>query len=182
MKKLIFIFALGMAFCSSILAESITVTTTVSASADKVGSSDQPGLLFKFDLPEELQKARIDLAYLRFKVETDTTEQTFGLLVRPMLEPWSSGSKLSTVSDSAASPYHVNFGRVSLKSGAGKVEMTQVVKAWQSGELSNLGLLVYPAETEAALKPTNLPAGGVAELEVFYTAPITIKADSTSLK
>ncbi|MCI0405788.1 MAG: hypothetical protein L0209_06915, partial [candidate division Zixibacteria bacterium] len=77
-----------------------------------------------------------------------------------------------SLSDSTASPYHVNFGRLNLKNGAGKIEITQAVKAWQSGELANLGLLVYPdEEKEGSFQLKNLPQGGVAELEIFYTAP-----------
>jgi hypothetical protein len=171
MKKLIFTIAMVLTF-SLVWAESVTITTTTSAAADKVGDVERPGLLFKFELPEELEKARIDLAYLRFKVEADTTQQALGLLVRPMVESWSSGSKLSSLSDSTASPYHVNFGRLSLKNGMGKVEITQAVKAWQSGELPNVGLLVYPDEgKEGSFQLKNLPDGGVGELEIFYTAP-----------
>ncbi len=156
----------------SIWAESVSITTTTSATADKVGEVERPGLLMKFDFPEELQKARIDLAYLRFKVEADSTQQAIGLLVRPMLAPWVSGLKYPLFSDSLASPFHVNFGRLSLKNGSGRVEITQAVKAWQTGELTNLGLLVYPdEEKEGSFQLKNLPQGGVAELEIFYTGP-----------
>ncbi|HXF48021.1 MAG TPA: hypothetical protein VNL73_01175 [Verrucomicrobiae bacterium] len=172
MKKLYLAFAIALMFSGSVWADSIKLTTTTSASADKVGDVTRPGLLFKFELPAELENARIDLAYLRFKVEADTAGQAIGLLVRPMLESWTSGSKLFALSDSTASPYHVNYGRLSLKNGSGKIEMTQTVKAWQTGELSNLGLLVYPDEAkEGSFQLQNLPGGGVAELEIFYTAP-----------
>lgn len=169
MKKLILAIAIVLTF-SAVWAESIKVTTTTTASADKVGDVNRPGLLFKFELPTELQKARVDLAYLRFKVETDSAQQALGLLVRPMLESWASGARLSTLSDSTASHYHVNFGRLNLKDGAGKIEITQAVKAWQTGELANFGFLVYPdEEKEGSFQLKNLPGGGVAELEVFYT-------------
>lgn len=171
MKKLNLAMAIALLFSSGIWADSIKLTTTTSATADKVGEVNRPGLLFKFELPAELEKARIDLAYLRFKVDTDTSQQTIGLLVQPMLESWTSGSKLSALPDSTASRYHVNYGLLSLKNGLGKIEMTQTVKAWQTGELSNLGLLVYPdEEKEGSFQLKNLPDGGVAELEIFYTA------------
>src|SRR3972149_5524385 len=146
MKTLIFALAMVLTF-SVVSAENVTITTTTSATADKVGDIDRPGLLLKFDLPGKLQGAWIDLAYLRFKVEPDSSQPAISLLVRPMTESWTSGSKLSALSDSAAaSPFHVNFGRLNLKDGNGKIEITQAVKAWQSGELTNLGLLVYPDE------------------------------------
>lgn len=184
MKKVVFTYALGLIFCSLTLAESIKVTTTTAASADKVGSVDRPGLLFKFDLPEELEKARIDLAYLRFKVETDTTQEVVGLLVRPMLESWTSGFNLSSLSESTASSYHANFGGLSLKNGTGKIEITQTVKAWQAGDLQNLGLLVNPdEEKEGSFQLKNLPDGGVAELEIFYTPPMVVtEADTANVK
>ena len=156
MKKLALALAIALLFSASVWSDSIKLTATTSATAGKVGDVTRPGLLFKFELPEELEKARIDLAYLRFKVEpvppsgaegADTAQQAVGLLVRPVLESWTSGSKFSNLSDSSAtSPYHANFGRLNIKNGAGKIEITQAVKAWQSGELSNLGLLVYPDE------------------------------------
>lgn len=171
MKKLIFALATVLMF-SFTWAENLTISTTTSATADKVGDVARPGLLFKFELPAELQKARIDLAYLRFKVEMDSAQEIIGLLVRPMLAPWASGLKYPLLTDSLASPFHVNFGRLSLKNGTGKIEMTQTVKAWQMGELANLGLLVYPDEgKEGSFQLKNLPNGGVAELEIFYTAP-----------
>ncbi len=167
MKKLIFVCALSLSLAN---AANLKLTTKVSASADKVGNFDRPGLLFKIDFPAELQSARIDLAYLRFKVEPDTVRKSLGLLVRPMLLPWLSGQRFSGLSDSAASPFHVSFGRLSLKSGSAEIEMTQLLKTWQSAELPNLGVLVYPAAERAnTLQLRNLPTGGVAELEVFYT-------------
>jgi len=170
MKKLLLIAIVGLAIYSSVLANNVKVTTTTSALVDKVGDGNRPGLLFKFDLPAALQNARIDLAYLRFKVETDTTQQTLGLLVRPMLAPWVSGLRLPTLSDSLASPFHVNFGRLNLKNGTGKIEITQAVKAWQTGELQNFGLLVYPdEEKEGYFQLKNWSGGGVSELEIFYT-------------
>ncbi|MCI0405856.1 MAG: hypothetical protein L0Z48_03730 [candidate division Zixibacteria bacterium] len=170
MKKINLAIAVALIFSSPIWAESIKITTTTSATADKVGEVDRPGLLFKFELPEELEGARIDLAYLRFKVEADSAQEAIGLLVRPMVESWSSGSKLASLSGSTASPHHANFGRLSFNSGSGKIEITQAVKAWQSGELPNRGLLVYPdEEKESAFQLKNLPNGGVAELEIFYT-------------
>ena len=87
-----------------------------------------------------------------------------------MLESWATGSKLPSLSDSTASPYHVNYGRLHLKGGTGKIEITQAVKALQTGELQNLGFLVYPSEErKGSFQLKNLPDGGVAELEIFYT-------------
>ncbi|MCI0596914.1 MAG: hypothetical protein L0Z48_10305 [candidate division Zixibacteria bacterium] len=172
MKKVKLAMAVALIYSSTVWADSLKITTTTSATADKVGDVNRPGLLFKFDLPAELEKARIDLAYLRFKVEADTSQQAIGLLVRPMLAPWVSGLNYPLFFDSLASPFHANFGRLNVKDGTGKIEITQAVKAWQTGELANLGLLVYPDEEEqGSLQVKNWPSGGVAELEIFYTAP-----------
>jgi len=177
MKKLI-LSLIGMFSFTICHSANLKLTTTVSAPVDSVGSGDgsaslttgRPGLLFKFELPQELQNAQIDLAYLRFKVQSDTTKKGMALLVRPMLAPWVSGLRMPTMPDSVASPFHVNFGIVSLKSGKAELEITQQVRAWQEGELPNFGFLVYPAvERTNALQVRNLPGGGVAELEVFYT-------------
>ena len=171
MKKLNLAFAIALLVSSAIWAENITITTTTSASADKVGEVTRPGLLFKFALPAELENARIDLAYLRFKVEADSGQEAIGLLIRPMLESWTSGQNLSTLSLSAASPFHANTGRIGYKTGTAKAEVTLTVKTWQKGELPNLGFLIYPTdETTASLQPKNLSGGGIAELEIFYTA------------
>ncbi len=167
MKKLIFVLICSFSLAG---AANLKLTTNVSGSVDKFGASELPALLFKFDFPAELQKARIDLVYLRFNIEADTAKKGAGLLVRPMLENWVSGQKFSALSDSSASAYHVNFGRASLKTGIAEIEVTQLLKAWQAGELPNVGLLVYPAAGKAnALALRNLPTGGVAELEIFYT-------------
>lgn len=172
MKKLIFGITLALLLSSTLWAESVKLTTTVSGSVDKVGDADRPGLLFKFDLPAVLQNARIDVAYLRFQVQTDTSREPLGLLVRPMLAPWTSGVRLAAMSESAASPFHVNFGRVGFNSGTAEVRVTHIFRAWQQGELSNFGILVYPAKTFApAFQLRNLPDGSLAELEVHYTGP-----------
>jgi hypothetical protein len=52
----------------------------------------------------------------------------------------------------------------------GKVRITQLVKAWQNAEIPNFGVLVYPTEEKSdGWQLRNLPEGGVAELEIFYT-------------
>lgn len=154
---------------SSVDSASVKLTTNTTTSVEKFGSKERPGLLLKFELPPELQNARVDLALLQFKVNSDTTQTVTGLFVRPMLAPWASGLNLPTLPDSTASPFHINFGRIGFKEGTAKVEITQAVKVWQTGELPNLGLLIYPAEGKPNLQPKNLPEGGVAELEIFYT-------------
>ncbi|MGH8004310.1 MAG: hypothetical protein ACRECJ_06275 [Limisphaerales bacterium] len=169
MKKLIIAFVLAFGF-STTFGASLKLTTNNSALVEKVGGKDRPGLLLKFELPSELQNARVDLALLRFQVNPDTSKEGLGLLVRPMLAPWISGLNLSALPDSTASPFHVNTGKVGFKTGTAKAEVTLAVKTWQKGELPNLGFLIYPAdETTASLQPKSLSGGGVAELEIFYT-------------
>ncbi|HXF48339.1 MAG TPA: hypothetical protein VNL73_02795 [Verrucomicrobiae bacterium] len=170
MKKLIFGMMIGLALFSMVWAESVKLTTTVSGSTDKVGDADRPGLLFKFDLPAVLQNVRVNMANLRFQVQTDTSREPLGILVRPMLAPWTSGIRLAAMSESAASPFHVNFGRVGFNSGTAEVRLTYIVRAWQQGELPNFGILVYPAKTSAStFQLRNLTDGSVAELEIQYT-------------
>lgn len=172
MKRLIFVTLLGLLLSSAVWAASVKLTTTVSGSVDKVGDADRPGLLFKFDLPATLQNARIDVAHLRFQVQTDTAQEPLGILVRPMLAPWVSGVRLAAMSESATSPFHINFGRVGFSSGIGSVRITQMVRAWQEGELPNFGILVYPAKTSTpAFQLCPLSDGGMAELEIHYTGP-----------
>ncbi len=92
--------------------------------------------------------------------------------MRPMLAPWASGVRLAAISESAASPFHVNFGRVGFNSGTVEVRVAHIVCAWQQGELSNFGLLVYPPNPKApAFQLRTLADGGVAELEIQYTEP-----------
>ena len=171
MKKLIFVVAAGFVLCSSGWAASLKLTPSASAEVEGVGNENRPGLLFKFELPSELQKARIDIANLRFQVQSDTLEKAFTLLVRPMLVPWTAGLQLANLSDSASSPFHVSIGRIGGRSGTGKVQITQLVRAWQSAEIPNFGVLVYPAEQKAdGWQLRNLSDGGVAELEIQYTA------------
>lgn len=169
MKKLFAISILTLAFAQA-FGNELKLITSVTASVDKVGAAELPGLLLKFGLPAELQNAQIDFAILRFEVEPDSGRRSYGLLVRPMLSSWSSGRRLSVLGDSAASPHHVNFGRISFESGRGEIQITQAVRAWQEGGLENFGLLVYPAgKRNVTLTPKSLPSGGVAELEIFYT-------------
>ncbi|MCI0405704.1 MAG: hypothetical protein L0Z48_02220 [candidate division Zixibacteria bacterium] len=180
MRKLIIALILAFTF-STAFGASLKLTTNSSALVEKVGSKDRPGLLLKFELPSELlkipsaaegQNARIDLALLRFEVNPDTSKEGLGLLVRPMLAPWVSGLNLTALPDSAASPFHANTGKVGFKTGTAKAEVTLAVKTWQKGELPNLGFLIYSAdESTASLQPKSLSSGGVAELEIFYTAP-----------
>lgn len=169
MKKLILALILIFGF-SAAFGASLKLATNSSALVEKVGGKERPGLLLKFELPPELQNARIDLALLRFEVNPDTSKEGLGLLVRPMLVPWVSGLNLSKMPDSVSSPFNVNTGKVGLKTGTTKAEVTLAVKTWQKGELPNLGFLIYsPEATTASLQPKNLSGGGVAELEIFYT-------------
>ena len=176
MKKLIVLLAL-LGFSNS-YADSLRVSTTAAAFADQVGDISRPGLLLKFDLPVELRNARIDLAYLRFKVDADTIRKSIPLLVQPMLQAWASGQRLASLSNASVSADHSNLGRLTLKSGKGEIEITHIIQAWQKGELQNLGLLVYPARQKPkSIQPNTLPTGGVAELDIFYTPQE--KPDST---
>ncbi|MCI0330760.1 MAG: hypothetical protein L0196_07395 [candidate division Zixibacteria bacterium] len=172
MKKLILGILIGLLLISNAWAADLNVSTTITGSVDKVGDADRPGLLFKFDLPAALQDARIDMAYLRFQVQADTSREALGLLVRPMLVPWTNGVRLSNLSESAASPLHINFGRIGSKSGLGQVRITRIVRAWQQGELPNFGILVYPENASmSSLQLRTLASGGLAELEIFFTGP-----------
>lgn len=176
MKKLLFAIWVGLMLSSTLWAASLKLTTIVSSAVDKVGDGDRQGLLLKFELPASLQNARIDGAYLRFQVQTDTTQEVLGILVRPMLESWTSGTRLATMTESATSPFHVNFGRVGFNNGTAEVRVTYIVRAWQQGELSNFGLLVYPANPKApAFQLRTLADGSVAELEIQYTEADTKK-------
>ncbi len=172
MKKLILGIVIGILLISKVFAASLKLTTGVAGSVDKVGDADRNGLLFKFDLPVTLQDARIDMVYLRFQLQADTTHEVLGLLVRPMLVPWAGGVRLSNLSESAASPLHINFGRIGSSSRLGQVRITHIVRAWQQGELPNFGMLVYPVKASTSnLQLQTLPDGGLAELEIFFTGP-----------
>lgn len=176
MRKLAILAAFVLLGSAFTFAENIKITTSLSASVDKFGDNERPGVLLKFELPAELEGARIDLALLRFKVQIDTARKSAGFLVRPLRTSWTSGARLTILSDSAASPGHVDFGRVNFKKGTGELEITRTVQAWTGKEASNFGLLIHPADRQAPLfQLQGWPGGGVAELEIFYTPPEVTK-------
>jgi len=158
------------------------VEVGASAIAEGVPGS-RIGHLVRFDLPECLARAEVDLAVVEFTAEVQSdVESSLTLNAYLMTEDWESGVlDWSSLAGGEDEPYDRSLramwtavvGDVSMV----RLDVTEMVAAWIAEEALNQGLVVVPSLGEdAAIRPAFVGEGrtGEARLTVWYTpiAPV----------
>jgi hypothetical protein len=130
-------------------------------------------ILYKFDLPDTLAIARVDRALLRLPLIADTVVQEFALLALPAADNWAGGGATLSlpglgVVDSVSGVYTSQLS----PGETVEVDVTDLVKAWASGQIANKGLVIRSMtdEPEPMEIPGRLafPAAGQVDLEVWF--------------
>lgn len=138
-------------------------------------------LLFKFDLPEQLNVVTIDYAELVFIATPDTGRSYICLMgAYPLTKNWASANL--SWSDGWTTPggdfTDTIYSTCLIRSSQDRVtrmDITDIVQMWVDGTLTNHGLIMMPLEdSNRFLKlHTNpqLPPGVKAKVRIFFTKP-----------
>ncbi len=136
-------------------------------------------LLFKFDLPNELDGAVIDYAELIFTATPDTGTSYICLMgVFPVSTSWESAnlSWSSGWTNSGGDYVDSIFSTCLIRRSEDKLtraDITDVAQLWADGTLPNYGLIVMPLEDLGRYlklhESSSLPQGVKAKVRVFYS-------------
>jgi hypothetical protein len=130
-------------------------------------------ILFRFDIPDALAGATVDLATLRVLLPTDAhQEQGYSIEVFPITRTWSAEAAVWDdgweSGDGAWSERHGSISSVAGgRRGAVAVDVTSVVNQWLRGGNRSAGLVLVPIAPGSAAALTAPP--GEAALRVWFT-------------
>jgi hypothetical protein len=183
MKKKIILLSFLMLFAFCMTADSAYWETTVTqvGTISPNPSSGFGRLLFKFDLPEQLNGVTIDYAELVFIATPDTGRSYICLMVAcPLTNNWASANL--SWSDGWTTPggdftdtiYSTCLIRTS-QDRLTRMDITDIVQMWVDGTLTNHGLIMMPLEdSNRFLKLHTNPQWSPdvkAKVRIFFTGP-----------
>lgn len=164
--------------CFSIHAAQVNFSVVQTATIDST-SSDAGRLLFKFDLPEELDEAFIDYAELLFKAEPKPASLRRVVVGGfPLTKDWNEGNVSWTnpwTDDGGDYIDTIMATCLNSKEEARltSLDITEILRLWIEEEISNFGLVLMDLDREdGKLKlqqSSKLPEGIKAEIRIFYT-------------
>jgi hypothetical protein len=136
-------------------------------------------LLFKFDLPEQMDGATIDYAVLLFTATPDTGSSYICLMgAFPVTKSWASATLFWTEGwtksggDYADTIYCTGVIRTSTDE-LSWMDITDIVQMWADTTLTNYGVMVMPLEdSDRFLKlhdTPGLPPTAKAKVRIYYT-------------
>jgi len=156
----------------------VDVEAGASAIAEGVPGS-RTGHLVRFDLPECLARAEVDLAVAESTADVQSdVESSLTLTAYMMTEDWESGVlDWSGLAGGEEEPYdrghHAMWTAVVGDASMVRLDVTEMVTAWIDETASNRGLVIVPSLGEAAaVHPAFVGdgRGGEARLTVWYTS------------
>jgi hypothetical protein len=182
-KKMIFLgFLVVLAF--SVIAESAYLETSVTqvATISPNQSSDFGRLLFKFDLPEQLNGVIIDYAELIFIATPDTGSSYICLMgAYPLTRNWESanlswsGGWTTPGGDFTDTIYSSSLIRSSTERLT-RIDITDIMQMWMDGTITNYGLMVIPLEDSARFLKLHANSAWSPEVKakvrIFYTISV----------
>jgi len=174
----VLILALLLCHAGVVRAARVEVERSASAVVEGVPGS-RTGHLARFDLPECLSGAEIDLAIVEFRADVEADPDVAGVTLQAYLvtEEWMEGLvDWSGFTGGGDEPYeqgrHAMWTAVAGEGSLVRLDVTEMVAAWTSDESPNCGFVVVPSlgEEAAALSvPTEHGRGGSATMVVWYT-------------
>lgn len=153
----------------------LTIPVTQTATVDSL-SKDSGSLLFKFDLPEELNGAFIDYAELLFRLEPEpSTSHRLVLAGFPLKKDWNEDN-LSW--NEISSAYVDTLMATCLISREDEpptwLDITEIVRLWVEQKIANFGVVLMDLDRpDGKLKleqSSHFPEGIKAQVRIFYTA------------
>lgn len=142
-------------------------------------SSQFGRLLFRFDLPQQLDRVVIDYAELVFTATPDTGSGYICLMgAYPVTRGWTSDNIswsetwTNTGGDYADSIYSTCVIRTSTDRPT-RMDITDIVQMWANGDLANYGLILMPLEDSGRFlklhSTPGMPEGAQAKVRVYFT-------------
>jgi len=182
MKKILLSISIFLLLTSLVNSAEVTIPVSQTAVICSGFDSNYGRLLFKFDLPKELDSAFIDYAEIVFKAEPEPSYADAKLVVVgafPVTNdwtadnvtwslPWSNpgGDYIDSIYDSA----------LLLKSDGYEIglDITQITRLWAEKSLSNYGLILLAVDPDCFLKlshHSSFEKNGNVEVKIYYTPP-----------
>jgi hypothetical protein len=164
----------GDGFAGKVAFESSATGSVIDA-----GTETPTRFLAKFDLPEYLGEAEIELAVVEFSAVVECDASVGGLTLNAFLvtEDWEEGLIDWTGFDgSGAEPFdrslHAMWGMAAGDSSLVRLDVTEMVAVWAGDAAANRGFVLAPsAGEEGNVLPefAQGPRAGVAALTIWYT-------------
>lgn len=172
---------LALLLCPAGTAWAARVEVELSASAVALGvPGSRTGCLARFDLPECLMSADIDLAVVELRADIETDPAVAGVTLQAYLvtEEWTQGGvDWSGFTGGGDEPFdqgrHAMWTATAGEGALVRLDVTEMVAAWASGETPNRGFVVVPSLGEEAAMlsiPAEQGRGGSVTMTVWYTA------------
>ncbi len=143
--------------------------------------------LVRFDLPEYLAEAGIELAVAEFSADVECDSEVGGLTLNAyfVTEDWEAGLVDWTGLDgSGEEPFdrglHAMWGVAAGDSSLVRLDVTEMVATWANDSTTNRGFVLVPSVGEEAVIRPSLAGGGTwraARLTIWYT-PQAVLAES----
>lgn len=181
MKKtrILFISASFFLFLSfSVQSAELTISVTQTATIDSI-SSDAGRLLFKFDLPEELNDAFIDYADLLFKGEPQPSSSRRVVIGGfPLFKDWDEENVSWTKPWADDGGDYIDTLMATclnskVENNLTSLDITEIVTLWAEEKISNFGLILMDLDRSDGklklLQSSKLPQGIKGQVRVFYT-------------
>ena len=179
-KKMIFLtFFLLLVFSVTVESAYWEASVTQVATISPNQSSGFGRLLFKFDLPDQLNGTFIDYAEVIFTATPDTGNSYICLMgAYPLTKNWepadlSWSEGWTTAGGDFADTIYSSCLIGSSTERLTRIDITDIVQMWMDGAITNYGLIVMPLEdSNRFLKlhtNSELPPDVKAKVRIFYT-------------
>jgi hypothetical protein len=136
-------------------------------------------LLFKFELPSQLDDKRIDFAEIVFYAKIDTLSKHSGLFGEyPVTTDWNkAGVSWSNPWTTAGGDYNDSLCEIGLVKAKGdgriRFNITHLVEKWVHESVPNYGIIIIPLEDHRQitelLHPASFPQGVFAKVTIFFS-------------
>ncbi len=162
------------------LAARIELESSAAGSVIEAGTETPTRFLAKFDLPEYLDEAEIELAVVEFSATVECDAEVGGVTLNAFLvtEDWDEGLVDWTgFAGSGAEPFdralHAMWGVAAGDSSLVRLDVTEMVTIWADDAAANRGFVLAPSAGEEGSMLPEFAQGlrsGVATLTVWYTS------------
>ncbi len=157
----------------------VELESSVTGSVIEAGTETPMRFLAKFDLPEYLEEAEIELAVVEFATVVECDASVGGMTLNAFFvtEDWDEGLVDWTGFDgSGAEPFdralHAMWGVAAGDSSLVRLDVTEMAAIWADDAAANRGFMLAPSAGEEGSMLPEFAGGlraGVATLTVWYT-------------
>jgi len=182
MKKILSSISIFLLLTSLVNSAEVTIPVSQTAVICSGFDSNYGRLLFKFDLPKELDSAFIDYSEIIFKAEPEPSYSNAKLIViaaYPLSRDWSADNVSWTSPWTNPGGDYIDSiycSALLFKSEDYQIglDITPLVRLWIDNSLSNYGLILLPLGSDCSLKlsrHSSLENNANALVKIYYTPP-----------